>query len=389
MTDPAHAAGRPRRRGLIPADRYLGWAPYAWLIYLTIFLIDPTVRWRGGTLTGGYTAATLLGLCLFLITYFRGYWARGRELLLIVAIQTLLGAAFGPINAGSSVFFIYAACFGAYVERYRTGAVAIGLVALAGLLTSWAVAAPLFYWITAVSFPLLIGFVSLHQTQARRADMKLRLAQEQIEHLAAIAERERIARDMHDVLGHTLSLIVLKSELAAKLATRDPERAAREIRDVEQVARKALKEVRETIRGYRASLAEEVEQSRALLGAAGIRAEIAVEATSLGRAVEETLALALREAVTNVVRHSGATACRIRLHPESSACVLEVEDDGRAGNAPEGNGLRGMRERVEALGGHVSRGPGSSGRGLQLEVRVPLAPPPVDASRSLLATAKG
>ncbi len=384
MTDAVVGADGPRRRrGLLPADEFLGWTPYAWLIYLVIFLIEPATRWRAGSMTAIYAAATAIGLTVFVASYFRGFWVRGRELLLIIALQALLGVTFAPANIGSAVFFIYAASFAAYVERYRVGALAIGLVALAGLLTSWTVEAPLFFWITAVGFPLLIGFVSLHQVQVRRTSVKLRLAQEQIEHLAAVAERERIARDMHDVLGHTLSLIVLKSALAAKLVTRDPDRAAREIRDVEEVARKALREVRETIRGYRASLTEEVEQSRALLGAAGIRAEIEVGATSLERGVEETLALALREAVTNVVRHSGAGVCRIRLRIDHDHAILTIEDDGRgagaasdsagaAGHASEGHGLRGMRERVEAIGGTIRRSVSREGHGLHLEVRIPV-----------------
>jgi two-component system sensor histidine kinase DesK len=168
-----------------------------------------------------------------------------------------------------------------------------------------------------------------------------------------VAERERIARDLHDVLGHTLSLIVLKAELASRLAGRDPERAAAEIRDVERVSRKALAEVREAIRGYHATLEDEVARAGSLLRAAGIHAGLAVQLPPLDRAREEAVALALREAVTNVVRHSGATTCAVRLSASGDACTLAVEDDGRGGIAAEGHGLRGMRERVEALGGTV------------------------------------
>lgn len=380
MTHPAQCTDRPRRRGLLPADAYLGWTPYAWLLYLPIFLIGPFVQVRTGAMTAGYATATALGVVVFLVSYFRGFWAGGRELVLIMAVQTLLGVAFAPVNTGAAVFFVYAASFAANLERPRAAASAIVLVTIAGLLTSWLTGAPPYFWIPAIGLPLLIGFVNLHQAQVNRANAKLRLAQEQIEQLAAVAERERIARDLHDVLGHTLSLIVLKSELAAKLTTRDPARAAREIRDVEHVSRKALQEVREAIRGYRPSLADELERSRALLSAAGIRAEVAVPPIELERLVEETLAVALREAVTNVARHSGAGVCRIRLRREVGACLLEVEDDGRMAGAPEGNGLRGMRERVEALGGGVSRGRTAAGHGLHLEVRVPLATPKAAAA---------
>jgi two-component system sensor histidine kinase DesK len=222
---------------------------------------------------------------------------------------------------------------------------------------------------------LMVGYITLHEAQNRRADARLRLAHDQIEHLAAVAERERIGRDLHDLLGHTLSLIVLKSELAAKLATRDPERAAREIKDVEQVARRALREVREAIRGYRASLAEEVGQARSILAAAGIRAHVDAERADLPREAEEALALALREAVTNVVRHSRADTCRVELRVEGGACTLVVDDDGHGTSAPEGSGLRGMRERIAAAGGTVHRGPGADGRGVRMEASVPAGMP--------------
>ncbi len=364
---------RPRRRGLLPADAHLGWTPYVWLIYLTFFLVEPAIRLRLGAMTAGHAAATVLPLLVFLASYFRGYWATGRELLLVVAVQSLLGVALTPFNTGSSVFFIYAASFAGNLDPTRMAVRTIVAIAGLGAVTSWLFQVPVWFWIPATAMPLIIGFVNLHDAQVRRADAKLRLAQEQIEHLATVAERERIARDLHDVLGHTLSLIVLKSELAAKLATRDPQRAAQEIRDVEQVSRKALQEVREAIRGYRASFTDEVARSRSLLSAAGIRAEMAVAAVSLEAPAEEVLALALREAVTNVVRHSEAAVCRVRLRSEVGAVVLQVEDDGSGGEVLEGSGLRGMRERVEALGGTVIRGKAAGHGGMRLEVRIPLA----------------
>jgi two-component system sensor histidine kinase DesK len=358
------------KRRPLPADPHLGWTPYLWLIYLTFFLVEPASRARAGALTAGHALATAAALLVFLVSYFRAYWVRGRDLLVVIGVQCLLAVALAPINAGSSVFFIYAASFAGKLDPARTAVRAILAVTALAAATMWAVRAPPWYWFPAVGMSLIVGYVNLHEARLQRADAKLRLAQEQIEHLAAVAERERIARDLHDLLGHTLSLIVLKSELAAKLAPRDVERASREMRDVEQVARRALREVREAIRGYRASLPDEIGLSRTILGAAGIRARFDVEPVEPARAVEEALALALREAVTNVVRHSGAEACRVELRAEGGAFTLVVEDDGRGTDAPDGNGLRGMRERVAAVGGSVHRGVGAEGRGLRLEVRV-------------------
>jgi two-component system sensor histidine kinase DesK len=233
-------------------------------------------------------------------------------------------------------------------------------------------------------FTPLIGAVSFHRAQVGRSTETLRRAHDEIEHLAAVAERERIARDLHDVLGHTLSLIVLKAELAAKLAERDPARAQVEIRDVEAVSRRALKEVREAIRGYRPTLVDELARARALLDTAHIGAtiETTIDPADLkARAgAEEVMALALREAVTNVVRHSGASRATIRAWREapSGSAVLEVADDGRGAGAREGIGLRGMRERVESLDGSLTARSmtASSQQGTRLTITIPLASVP-------------
>ena len=204
---------------------------------------------------------------------------------------------------------------------------------------------------------LIIGGGNIFFAQQRRADCKLRAAQEENVALAALAERERIARDLHDVLGHTLSVIVLKAELAGRLIDRDPQRAASEIAEVERTARNALAEVREAIGGYRArGLVAEIEAARRTLDAAGVTLQCdAMPSTNTGlRANEETvLALALREAVTNIVRHARATTCTLRFHMEDGQHRLTVADNGEHSATREGNGLRGMRERVEALGGRV------------------------------------
>jgi two-component system sensor histidine kinase DesK len=186
---------------------------------------------------------------------------------------------------------------------------------------------------------------------------KLRKANEEIEHLAKLAERERIARDLHDVLGHTLSVITLKSELAGKLIDRDPRRAGKEIREVEEISRQALAEVRDAIRGYRAKgLAAELAQAKATLETAGVSVQCdAATTVQLPAMQESVLSLAVREGVTNVVRHAGASKCSLRIEQQNGSCRLEIADDGQGFSSMEGNGLRGMRERVEMLGGTLER----------------------------------
>lgn len=359
-----------KRWRLLPAE--VGWLPYAWLFYGATFLVSPFIRWRNGQLGATEGLVTLLATAIFLASYFRGYWVRGRALLPVVAVQVLLGVVF-MTRPGGFVFFVYAASFAAQLEGRRAPVRGIGAVAAVSLATGAFVFVPPAILFAAPALSVIIGAATLQQMRMRRTNESLLRAREQVERLAAVAERERIARDLHDILGHTLSLIVLKSELAAKLAPRDAVRAAREMRDVEEVSRKALQQVREAIRGYRASLADEIAQSHTLLDAAGIRSEFHTEPADLDRAIEEALALALREAVTNVVRHARAKSCRIGLRTRGGECVLVVEDDGIGGDAPEGSGLHGMRERVAALDGSVVRARGAE-RGTRLEVTIPTAP---------------
>lgn len=373
-----------RRFHLLPPGSPLGWTPYAWLLYLPTFLIEPIARTQAGQAGALYWAATGAGIAVFLLSYFRSFWVHGIRLLPIIAVQTGLAVAFTPINMGAGVLFVYAASTAGRLDRTRAAFQLIIAIAMLALVLSLITRAPPFFWITGIGVSILVGGVNLHFAQLGRTQQKLRLAQDEIEHLAAVAERERIARDLHDVLGHTLSLIVLKAELAVKLSERDPARAAAEMGDVETVARRTLQEVREAIRGYRATLADEAPRAQALLKAAGIQAHVDVDIADLPQPIEETLAFALREAVTNVVRHSGAATCTARIYRDDGSVILEIEDDGRGSSAPEGAGLRGMRERVEVFGGEITRLPG---RGMRLRIALPCPRAPQDRAPAARFTA--
>jgi two-component system sensor histidine kinase DesK len=216
---------------------------------------------------------------------------------------------------------------------------------------------------------MVVGCSNIYFAQRERINNRLQKAQEEIEHLAKVAERERIARDLHDVLGHTLSVIILKSELARKLVDHDPARAKAEIADVEQTSREALAEVRSTIRGYRDhSLEAELKKAKATLETAGVTVKSESQEVRLSPAQESVVALVVREAVTNVVRHAQARNCHLQVMPVNGNCRLEIQDDGRGGGG-EGNGLRGMRERIEALGGTFER---DNTVGTKLSIQFPL-----------------
>lgn len=207
-----------------------------------------------------------------------------------------------------------------------------------------------------------------------RMSDQLGVLYDQLEMRAADEERLRLARDLHDLLGHGLSLITIKSQLARRLFVGgESVRAASEIADIERVARESLQDVRHAVDGYRQpTLTSALAGARAALTAAGIDSTIDVSADSLPTAVDATLAWAVREGVTNVIRHSGAAACSIRLIREAREASLEITDNGAAAamSAP-GNGLRGLHERVAARGGHADVGPLPAG-GFRVHVSVPL-----------------
>ena len=353
-----------RRMKLLPEDQ--DWTAYVWLVYLLFFLgvpfFFPVPAWQ--------RVATVLGTLAALPLYFWGYWVHGRRALWVVAGFTLLGSLFATINPGASVMFVFAATYLARLGDPPKAFPYLGILLIVEALEAWLLHLPETFWIPTMVFSALIGSVVIQWVHRRRLSDKLLAAQAESEHLAKVAERERIARDLHDLLGHTLSVIVLKSELASRLTASDPERAAEEIRDVERISREALTQVRAAVRGYRsAGFDSELREAMRALEAAGIQVETSVAPPPLSPAQETVFAMALREAVTNVVRHAHATVCRLTLQKTGRFCEMVIADNGLGGALDEGSGLSGMRERVEALGGALER---DGSHGTELRIRVPV-----------------
>jgi len=350
-------------------DREHGWGPFIWFAYSAFFFVQPVLehaRLRVWLLD-------LLGFAVFCFLYFGLFWLEKPKAILHIVGMLLLGMLFIRYNAGACGFFIYAAAFIPFSVEKQSTAIAgvIAIAAIGGIECRLLHPGDPWLLVWTTGFPLTVGGSNIFFAERNRMNRKLQKANEEIEHLAKVAERERIARDLHDVLGHTLSVIALKSELASKLMERDLQRVGNEIREVEQISRQALADVRDAIRGYRAKgLAAELAQAKTTLETAGLTVQCdAASSVQLPPMQESVLALAVREAVTNVVRHAHASNCRLRLEQQNGSFRLEIQDNGRGGPVHEGNGLRGMRERVEMLGGTLQRDGGS---GTKLTITLPV-----------------
>ena len=338
-----------------------------------VFLAFPLADLLSGRLAAGSAAVAAIGLAAFAAVYLRLFWigpwvaterrAEGAALLgALAALAIGLSSAFGDDWLGLLIYLTVALAL-ALPTRAALAAIAAVLtvaVAIAGEVgVAWQVVA---FGVILVAVRRLMELVG-----------ELEAARAQVAELATGEERLRISRDMHDLLGHNLSLIALKSELARKLLGRDRKAAESEIRDIESVARTSLQEARAAVRGLRsANLASELERARGSLRAAGI--EVQVRTTGpLPARVDTLLGFVVREGVTNVIRHSGAGRCWIALRRDDESAELEVRDDGvAAGVAGGGTGLRGLSERVAEAEGSLEAGPAEGG-GFRLVARLPLA----------------
>ncbi|MET8534994.1 sensor histidine kinase [Streptomyces sp. NPDC005065] len=309
---------------------------------------------------------------LYISVVFRGFHKKSREspvtyvTLAVMAVVTF-GLAIGYGGSWLLFFPLLSLACGTVLRGRQLVVGLLGLAVVAVLVTvrrgdnvsdPWTIG-----YGTFISGAVTAAILTLSETV-----MELRATRQELARTAVEKERLRFSRDLHDLLGHTLSVIVVKSEAARRLAPRDMDAALLQVADIESVGRQALTEIREAVTGYReGSLATELDRARSALTAAGIAPVVRRSGPPLAPQAEALMGWVVREAVTNVVRHSDATTCSFKVDGTAERVRLTITDDGR-GQAAEppapgigGTGLKGLTERLAAAGGSLTAGPGPDG----------------------------
>ena len=355
-----------------PPNRWqrLGWG-LPWLLFLAFPVVDLVSTPRPALIRVVAVAALLLFtvayLTLFTDAFVPGAQRFRRELVVVVVLGVGLAVWFGPGWSGLLIY-VAAAAAASLPARWAWPAVVAAAVVCGAVVAAHGLLGDLLFLPVIC---VLTAFALRGTRQLIAVNAELAEARDELARNAVAEERVRFARDLHDLLGHSLSLVALKSELAGRLVERDPARARAEMADVEAAARQALAEVRDAVSGYRTvSLAQALAEARSALSAAGITLRAPTPGASLPGTVDAVLGWVVREATTNVLRHSAARTMTVDLRSGEGRVVLTVTDDGRGTTAPRGTGLSGLAERVEALGGTLDTGSGPAG-GFRISAVVP------------------
>ena len=355
---------------------------FIWLVFIAIPLADAVSSHDDGPSKALTVLATIAFVAVFVSTAVRrdkplpdrqALRSAGTLLAISVALTALDRQGWGTLFIFTVVAI--AMCVRAPFSFY--GVLLCTALCVGSLLAADAAAGAIFGF---ASSTLGVGMLMLVVADLRTRNRELHTARAELARLAVADERARFARDLHDLLGHSLSVIALKAELAGRLLRERPSEAAGHVTEIEQVARGALTEVREAVSGYRQpTLDDEIAGAKMALSAAGIEAEIERPAVTFDPAIEAVLAWTVREGATNVIRHSGAGHCSVKVMAGLGEAGVEVLDDGpgcedAVANGRDGHGLEGLRERVARLHGQIEAGAGTAG-GYRLAVRVPVPAP--------------
>jgi two-component system sensor histidine kinase DesK len=365
---PTELSGPPTRAGRIAGAVLSG--------MFLIYLVNPVNRAFGEPHPVGVrlviVATVALYVALYLRVTFRRPWYSRRARVAVVAVMFACGITLAVFLGPDNLLFMTYAISVALVQLPPLIGLLLGLGVTSALLIGTAIVEGSPDW-NAASILVVLTIALFGTRQVIAANVELRAARDEIATLAVAEERARMARDLHDVLGHSLTTITVKAGLARRIleSSGDDQRAIAELRDVEHLSRTALGEVRSTVSGYRkASLAAELVGARVALQAAEIEADLPHAVDNVPAELQEPFAYVLREGVTNVIRHSNARHCAVRL----GESWIEVRDDGTSAAAfsGSGHGLDGLRERLAKVGGSLAAGSEPSG-GFVVRASVPVA----------------
>lgn len=322
-----------------------------YLVYLAFYFFP----WLFQTPSGKDILAAVVAIAVFIPIYFHGAKQKGLKSWPHIVAISLIGFAVSPFFGAHGVFHIYASVQAGFLRPERSAWIAIILLivvySLFSLLTDqawWDFAFPIFVGVvTAVGTVSTASKIEQHQSLERSRELD--------QHLATLKERERIAQDLHDLLGQTLTMVSLKSEVALKLFDARPDQAKQEIEEIRSAARTALKDVREAVAGMNTTtLNAELQGAQRVLSAANIQLSIEGTLPDLNLQTDHVIALAVREAMTNIVRHSQASAAVFSVSTNDDALLIIIEDNGQVAQLnSEGSGLTGLRKRIEDLGGSI------------------------------------
>jgi two-component system sensor histidine kinase DesK len=355
---------------------------FIWLVFIAIPLVDAVSSHDNGVAKVVTVIATIAFVAVFVsLALVREKPLPDGQALRSVGVLLAISVALTALDRqGWGTLFIFtvvaiAMCIRSPFSFY--GVLLCTALCVGSLLAADASSGAIFGFATPT---LGIGMLMLVVADLRTRNRELHEARAELARLAVADERARFARDLHDLLGHSLSVIALKAELAGRLLRERPAEAAGHVSEIEQVARGALTEVREAVSGYRRpTLDDEIAGAKMALSAAGIEAQIERPAVTFDPAIEAVLAWTVREGATNVIRHSDAGHCSVKVTAGLGEAGVEVIDDGQrrddaAANGHDGHGLEGLRERVARLQGQIEAGAGAAG-GYRLAVLLPVPAP--------------
>jgi len=365
--------GFDERSIIQPSQMHGGWVSWLNLMWSMWIFLVPLTEAKGAF--PHWLWPTLASYAIFLLLFVHVHYGKRRHVISASLAIAALGFALTPLNPGGQGYIIYACAYLAFglVPRAAIAAMIALVVAYSGY---WLLLGlPALYVLNAIVVGLVVGLMNVHYVRRKQADVALKLSHDEVRRLAALAERERIGRDLHDLLGHTLSLVALKSELAGKLVERDPAAAKRELAEVTRVAREALTQVRSAVTGIRAAgLAAELASARLLLEADSIALRYEHAPAVLPPAVETVLAMTVREAVTNIQRHARAQHAEIVLRIDGRWARAGGDATAAGAAAARGKGLAGIADPSETPGAGL-RVDSAPGQGTRLEARLPLDTP--------------